>query len=238
MERIVALSLLAVTSITNALPNTAGSTLNQKQKATTKQADYVVAKPILKTETKFGTKNIQTVTEIPYKKEIIRDNELEYGKEVVEQKGNNGKIIKRFQITYWDGEEVQRELLETEKTPPTNEIVRRGTKIVWRLYNTPEQGRINYWAKLENVWATSYDGNCVGCRGLTYSGTKVKKGVCAVDPKVIPLGTNMYIPGYGLCRAEDIGGAIEGYKIDLGFENVTQGFWSAKYTDVYLLTKP
>jgi len=50
------------------------------------------------------------------------------------------------------------------------------------------------------------------------------------------LGTNFYVEGYGLCRSEDIGGAIKGNKVDLGFEDVRNGFWSARYTDVYLLT--
>lgn len=237
MERVVALSLLAVTSIGNVLPVAAETSISEP-KATLKQVDYVTAKPILETNTRFGTKDTQTVTTIPFEQEIIEDNELEYGKEIIEREGTNGQVIKHFQITYWDGKEVERKLTKTEKIPPTNETIRRGTKNVWHLYNTPEQGRVSYWAKLENVWATSYDGNCVGCRGLTYSGTKVTKGVCAVDPNLIPLGTNIYIPDYGFCRAEDIGGGIKGHRIDLGFENVANGSWSARYTNVYLLTKP
>jgi 3D (Asp-Asp-Asp) domain-containing protein len=57
----------------------------------------------------------------------------------------------------------------------------------------------------------------------------------AVDPAVIPLGTNVYIPGYGIGRAEDIGGAIKGRRIDLGFEDIDDGWWSARWVDVYLL---
>jgi len=104
---------------------------------------------------------------------------------------------------------------------------------VVRQLETPE-GVIDYTRQLP-VWATSYDGNCWGCRGATYSGTKVQKGVCAVDPAVIPLGTWFYVPGYGKCHAEDIGGGVRGNRIDLGFEDIRLGNWSARWVDIYWL---
>lgn len=53
--------------------------------------------------------------------------------------------------------------------------------------------------------------------GITALGTKVRRGVVAVDPLVIPLGSEVYIPGYGWARAEDTGGAIKGHRVDLFF---------------------
>ena len=100
---------------------------------------------------------------------------------------------------------------------------------------TGDVGGIWYWHKLR-VWATKYDANCEGCLGRTYSGTEVKKGVCATDPNVIPLGTNFYVDRYGLCRAEDIGGAIKGNDVDLGFVDASKAAWGAEYTDVYLIS--
>lgn len=56
-------------------------------------------------------------------------------------------------------------------------------------------------------------------KGITFTGTKVHRGIAAVDPSIIPLGSGLYIPGYGYARAEDTGGAIKGNRVDLYFEN-------------------
>ena len=51
--------------------------------------------------------------------------------------------------------------------------------------------------------------------GRTASGVPVGKGIVAVDPKLIPLGTSLYVPGYGKSLAADVGTAIKGRIIDL-----------------------
>lgn len=59
--------------------------------------------------------------------------------------------------------------------------------------------------------------------GLTKSGTTVTEGrTIAVDPKVIPLGSRVYIDGYGVFIAEDIGSAIKENKIDIAVGNHEQ----------------
>jgi resuscitation-promoting factor RpfB len=68
--------------------------------------------------------------------------------------------------------------------------------------------------------ATAYTGDCSGCSGITASGRPAGHGIVAVDPRVIPLGTHLYIPGYGLAVAGDTGGAIIGDRIDLGFDSL------------------
>jgi 3D (Asp-Asp-Asp) domain-containing protein/uncharacterized protein YabE (DUF348 family) len=67
--------------------------------------------------------------------------------------------------------------------------------------------------------ATAYTAGCSGCTGMTASGRPAGHGVVAVDPRVIPLGTRMYIPGYGHAVAGDTGGSIHGNRIDLGFNS-------------------
>jgi len=67
--------------------------------------------------------------------------------------------------------------------------------------------------------ATAYSAACYGCSGVTASGVRAGFGIVAVDPSVIPLGTKVFIPGYGRAVAGDTGGAILGHRIDLGFDS-------------------
>ncbi len=68
--------------------------------------------------------------------------------------------------------------------------------------------------------ATAYIPQCYGCSGITKTGLPAGHGVVAVDPRVIPLGTKLYIPGYGHAVAGDVGSAINGRRIDLGFNHL------------------
>jgi 3D (Asp-Asp-Asp) domain-containing protein len=68
--------------------------------------------------------------------------------------------------------------------------------------------------------ATAYTADSAGGDGMTAIGRRAGHGIVAVDPRVIPLGTPLFIPGYGLAVAGDTGGAIVGHRIDLGFDSV------------------
>ncbi|WP_304980215.1 peptidoglycan-binding protein [Alkalihalobacillus sp. AL-G] len=74
-----------------------------------------------------------------------------------------------------------------------------------------------------NVESTAYTANCSGCSGITKMGINLKKypdgKVIAVDPSVIPLGSIVHVEGYGYAIAADIGGAIDGNKIDVFIPN-------------------
>lgn len=71
--------------------------------------------------------------------------------------------------------------------------------------------------------------------GRTASGTRARKGEIAVDPRVIPLGTNVYVEGYGFARAEDTGGNIKGRTIDLYMNSGGDCMrWGVRYKTVYL----
>lgn len=67
--------------------------------------------------------------------------------------------------------------------------------------------------------ATAYTRFDDGNGNYTRRGHLLRKGLVAVDPNVIPLGTRLYIPGYGYAIADDIGGAIKGNIIDLAFDS-------------------
>jgi 3D (Asp-Asp-Asp) domain-containing protein len=68
--------------------------------------------------------------------------------------------------------------------------------------------------------ATAYTADSAGGDGMTAIGRRAGRGIVAVDPSVIPIGTRLYIPGYGFAVAGDTGGAIVGHRIDLGFDSV------------------
>lgn len=75
-----------------------------------------------------------------------------------------------------------------------------------------------------------------GGYSTTAMGTAIRYGVAAVDPNVIPLGSRLYIEGYGYARAEDTGGAIKGNKIDLVFGSKAQSnSWGRRTVRVTIL---
>lgn len=197
----------------------------------------------LKTESSFISKIKSEVTTLEFETVVKDDPEREYGEETTLQEGANGKNTKLFKITYTKsindpekpGEEFERELISNETIEPKDKIVSRGIKIIWRTLDTPE-GQISYWRKMR-VYATHYDQFCRGCDQWTAIGMRAGKGVIAVDPKVIKLRSQVYIPGYGKAVAGDTGGAIKGNIIDLGFEDARTAGWSARYVDIYLLDR-
>jgi 3D (Asp-Asp-Asp) domain-containing protein len=86
--------------------------------------------------------------------------------------------------------------------------------------------------------ATAYTPDCYGCSGITAIGLPAGRGIVAVDPSVIPLGTRLYIKGYGLALAGDTGGAIHGDRIDLGFESTAAAEeFGRRPVRVYVLKK-
>ncbi|WCN38450.1 3D domain-containing protein [Aneurinibacillus uraniidurans] len=103
-----------------------------------------------------------------------------------------------------------------------------------------------------NVLATGYSpgpestGKTVGhpAYGITYSGVKARRdrasiSTIAADLSVFPLGTILYVPGYGYGIVADKGSAIKGHKIDLYFDSKEQVYkeWGKKRTDVYVIEK-
>ena len=76
----------------------------------------------------------------------------------------------------------------------------------------------SYGAEM-TVTATAYTAYCAGCSGTTAYGIDLRANpnqkVIAVDPRVIPLGTRVWVEGYGEAIAGDTGGAIKGNKIDV-----------------------
>lgn len=186
------------------------------------------------TKSSFSEK-LQDETEIIPKKTIYQDDEeTEAGEEKVLEEGEDGKKTKIIKITYSnDGEEYSREIISVETTQAKDKKILRGTKIVWKTLQTAD-GEIKYWKRMR-VYATHYDQHCPGCNEWTAIGMRAGKGVIAVDPKIIPMRSKLYIPGYGMAVAGDTGGAIKGNIIDLGFDDARTAGWYAHFIDIYLL---
>jgi 3D (Asp-Asp-Asp) domain-containing protein len=84
--------------------------------------------------------------------------------------------------------------------------------------------------------ATAYTASCYGCSGITALGYHAGHGIVAVDPRVIPLGTHLFIPGYGPAIAGDTGGAIKGSRIDLGFNSFSDAIqFGRREISVYVI---
>ncbi len=98
------------------------------------------------------------------------------------------------------------------------------------------EGTLKFASAALSMVATAYTAGCSGCSGMTATGRPAGHGIVAVDPRVIPLGTHMYIPGYGPAVAGDTGGAIHGRRIDLGFNSNRQAFqFGRRSVTVYLI---
>lgn len=183
-----------------------------------------------------------TQEKISYDTKEIEDATIEDGIKVVSQEGKEGLKELVYEKVLKNGVLVATNLISTTVLEqPQDKIVKLGTKIVPKT-EVIDGKTITYYKKLW-VWATSYDGNCYGCNGTTATGAKLKFGIIAADPKVIPWHTKMYVPGYGFGQMEDTGGALKKattygkIHIDLGFEDVSKGWWSSRYTWAYLLVK-
>jgi 3D (Asp-Asp-Asp) domain-containing protein/LysM repeat protein len=94
--------------------------------------------------------------------------------------------------------------------------------------------------KTITVTATAYTANCAGCSGITSSGIDLKANpdakVISVDPNVIPLGSKVYVEGYGNAIAGDTGGAIKGNIIDIFIPTQEAAVqWGRKQVNVTIL---
>ena len=97
------------------------------------------------------------------------------------------------------------------------------------------RGALRFHRKI-SMEATAYLPSDGGGSGITATGMMARHGVVAVDPDVIPLGTRVYIPGYGLAIAADTGGAINGDRIDLCMEDYGDAIrFGRRDVEVYLL---
>lgn len=158
----------------------------------------------------------KTVTDISFDKKEEKDKNLEKGKKKIKVKGKKGKSVFEVVENLKNGKLVSTgEKRLVKEIDPVEEVVALGT-LEPKKEEEDSEGPPTTGEKL-TVQATAYThtGN------PTATGVMPKRGTIAVDPDVIPLGTRMYIPGYGYGTAQDTGGAVDGNIIDL-FMNTEQ----------------
>lgn len=178
-------------------------------------------------------------TPVPFETLWEPDPDTEIDQWQVTRWGAEGASRRRIRVRYENEKETDRvQEEEWVAREPRDRVIKYGTGIVLREMETP-LGIVTYWRRLR-VLATSYNAPTAGKPpehpqyGITRTGWRARKGIIAVDPRVIKLGQEMYVPGYGPAVAADTGGAIKWRRIDLCFDDDNLELWR-RWVDVYLL---
>lgn len=199
---------------------------------------------VITPEDKIEIVRVEKVTDvveesIDFAVETKSDSSLLKGKEKVISQGEKGKASRTYEITKKNGKVVKKELVSEEVIQkPKTKVVAVGTKVITakvsRGNSSSGSGKEFY------VTATAYTPNCDGCSGISASGINLNSNsnlkVIAVDPNVIPLGTKVWVEGYGNAIAADTGGAIKGNKIDVLMQSKSQASkWGRKKVRIKIL---
>lgn len=170
---------------------------------------------------------------VPCDTRLYADATLPEGAEQLLVPGQDGQLLRQVRVTYVNGTERSRQILEeTVTSHPVSEVVGFGTgqgekeetelNIGEGLISLPT-GEVLTYTDTATIRATAYTQTDPGCTGITATGTNVRRGTVAVDPRYIPYGTRMFIVTatgsyvYGVAVAEDCGGDIKGDRMDLYF---------------------
>lgn len=175
----------------------------------------------------------QVVEEVPVKAKttVLGAAKLPAGYTKILSHGQDGLVKRVVEVWEKDGQVTQRTVLrEKVLVRPKHTVMLRGT--------LGEPNRGGDWHEPRRMTATGYAGGACGgsASGHTASGLKARRGVAAVDTRLIPLGTRLYIPGYGFAIAADRGSAIKGSRIDLCFDTYHEAVHFGRRTvHVYVL---
>jgi uncharacterized protein YabE (DUF348 family) len=190
---------------------------------------------------RVNTADITQVSPVEYATVVKNDSSILKGVKKIVQAGQAGEKSAVFKVTYENGAEVSRSLVsETVTKKPVQKIVATGTAVAVAATAATSRGGDFSASKVINMKTTAYNSAETGSN-ITASGAVAVRNATgystiAVDPSVIPLGTKVYVEGYGYAIAQDTGGAIKGNIIDLYFNSMSEvNAWGVKYVNVYIL---
>lgn len=150
------------------------------------------------------------------------------------QQGYRQNTVWTIQHIFHDGKEVEtkKKVKKIDKEPVKRLVFLNKRDYPIKIYDLSKFKKLRLTATAYWVGDPQVPGT------ITYSGHRVKRGLVAVDPNIIPLGMRLYIPGYGYAYSSDTGSAIKGKRIDLFVENKTDSRnWEYKKVDVYILER-
>lgn len=175
---------------------------------------------------------VTKVEEIPYEVQIKNNDNMPRGRRTVITPGQKGQARVTSRVVNVGERQFNREVSKEIIAPSVPEVVEVGTGA--NMLET-SRGFVRY-KQVRQMEATAYtlaEGNG---DGVTSIGIVPYHGIIAVDPRVIPYGTKVYIPGYGFAMAGDCGGAIKGNRIDLFMTSYNQAIqWGRRTVDMYIL---
>lgn len=195
------------------------------------------------------------VCDIAYETVFCQDPSLPEGQQEIIAAGVCGKQEKQMLVSYCNGvSEAETVLSEKQILAPKAQIVAVGTgqragqsrqyPLIGDGLLVTEQGQCLYFSYADTYNATAYTSWVADVTGTTACGTPARVGAVAVDPKVIPYFTKMYIVScdgvfdYGVASAEDCGGAVKGKIIDLFFDTLEECYrFGRRDITVYFLTE-
>lgn len=178
--------------------------------------------------TRVEVRTESTEEELAYGVVRRPDPELEKGITRIIQRGQKGLQRTEYRVVYEDGQEVKREAVKQEVLKaPVPEVVAVGT------LSQASRGGQSFQFK-RAFWATATAYTHTGRR--TATGAIPRVGTVAVDPEVIPLGSRLYIEGYGFGIAQDIGSSIKGERVDVFLDTEEAARrWGVRRVKVYVL---
>lgn len=198
--------------------------------------DTSVTKDMNVKVTRVDSKVVKENTKLDYTTVIKTDDDLDKSVSKTITEGQYGNKETTYLVTLEDGKEVKRTKVSQKVTKePVNKVIKKGTAQTVAL----SRGGSTKYKKKMNMIATAYSDH-----GITASGNGTVRNpdglsTIAVDPNVIPLGTKVYIPGYGMAVAHDTGGAIKNNKIDLFMNSASEARnWGVQSVELYIIAYP